>query len=154
MNIDTIAKIVLSAKTRSWFRERLLFNRHAAVSTDQLASVEHQLGIQLPGEFREWLLLAGYGDVDDVLSFRREWIRKIGSGPPANGVSFSQDILGNFYAFDVPLGRVYYLARSEPVFALLSGSFCEFMETLVARSYDLEGWIDSASTQEYDHKHS
>lgn len=153
MNIDAVAQIVLSAKTGSWFRERPLFKKHAAVSADQLAALEHQLGIQLPGEFREWLILAGYGDIKEELSFSPEWIRKVGSGPLAGGVSFSQDILGNFYVFDVPLGRVYYLARSEPVFALLSGGFREFVETLVARSYDLEGWIDSISTQGYDLEH-
>ena len=103
----------------------------------------------LPNDLRSWLLALGYGDIDEELSFRREWVARIESGQLKGGVRFAQDILGNFYAFDSN-GRIFFLSRSEPVFAAISKGFLEFIDELVRRDYKLVDWVNTLETQKYE----
>jgi hypothetical protein len=100
----------------------------------------------LPNDLRSWLLAVGYGDIDDELSFRREWLARIESGHLKGCARFAQDILGNFYAFDSS-GRIFFLSRSEPAFAAMSAGFLEFVEELVRRDYKLVDWVNTLETQ-------
>ncbi|WP_458237384.1 hypothetical protein [Pseudomonas sp. P5_A2_2] len=149
MSIDTIAKTVLSASRKGLFRHRPVFKAHARVSPEELRSLERKIGIPVPADLCDWLLEIGYGDIDEELSFREEWFAPIEKGQLKGGSRFAQDVLGNFYAFDSS-GRIYFLSRSEPVFAVMSKDFLEFAEDLIRRDYKLSEWIDRLETQRYE----
>ncbi|MHA6889849.1 hypothetical protein [Ralstonia pseudosolanacearum] len=116
MEIDTFEKTVLSASRKGLFRRRSVFKAYARVLPDERRSLERKIGIPVPIYLCDWLLSVGYGDIDEGLSFREEWFTPIEKGQLKGGARFAQDILGNFYAFDSS-GRIYFLSRSEPVFA-------------------------------------
>lgn len=103
----------------------------------------------MPASLRAWLLVAGYGDIDDEISFREDWFASIEGGQLKGGGTFAQDALGNMYAFDAT-GQIYYLCRSEPVYAAMSSDFSTFLEELVRRDYKLGEWVDSVETRQYD----
>ncbi|MHA6885355.1 hypothetical protein [Ralstonia pseudosolanacearum] len=149
MNIDTFAKTVLSASRKGLFRRRSVFKAYARVLPDELRSLERKIGIPVPIYLCDWLLAVGYGDIDEGLSFRKEWFAPIEKGQLKGGARFAQDILGNFYAFDSS-GRIYFLSRSEPVFAAMSKDFLEFVGELIRRDYKLGEWIDTLETQGYE----
>lgn len=111
--------------------------------------LEEEIGATLPIDLRNWLLALGYGDIDEELSFRREWLANIESGQLKGNARFAQDVLGNFYAFDSS-GCIFFLSRSEPVFAAMSKSFLGFIEELVRRDYKLVDWVNTLETQKYE----
>jgi hypothetical protein len=149
LDIGDLTKTVLSASRKGLLRRRPLFNLHAAVSADELSKLENEIGVPLPNEFRSWLLALGYGDIDEELSFRREWVASIESGQLKGGARFAQDILGNFYAFDAS-GRIFFLSRTEPAFGAMSTGFLEFIDELARRDYKLVDWINTLETQRYE----
>ena len=149
MEVDGLAKTVLSARRKGLLRKRPIFEPHAATSSDELSKLEEEIGTPLPNDLRSWLLALGYGDIDEELSFRREWIASIKTGHLKGSARFAQDILGNFYAFDSS-GRIFFLSRSEPVFAAMSKGFLEFIEELVRRDYKLVDWVNTLETQKYE----
>ena len=126
-----------------------MFKPYGATSSDELSKIEGELGTPLPSELRDWLLAVGYGDIDDELSFRRDWLAKVETGQLKGGARFAQDILGNFYAFDSS-GRIFYLCRSQPVFAAIAEGFLAFIEELTRRDYKLVDWVNSLETQKYE----
>ena len=149
LTIDELAKTVLSASRKGLFRKKPVFKAHATVSPEELGRLEKKVGIPVPTSLRDWLLAVGYGDIDEEMSFREEWFAPIEKGQLKGGVRFAQDVLGNFYAFDSP-GRIYFLSRSEPVFAPMSKDFLEFAGELVRRDYKLGAWIETLETQKYE----
>ena len=148
MNIDELAKTVLSASRKEMFRRKPLFEAHAAVLFDELEELERKIDAPLPASLRAWLLAVGYGDVDGKLSFREPWFAPIKTGQLKGGAIFAQDVLGNFYAFDSS-GCIFFLSRSEPAFAAMSDSFTEFIGELVRRDYKLGAWTDALEVQRY-----
>lgn len=149
LEVDELAKTVRSASRKGFLRRKSIFEPHAATSSDELSKLEEEIGTSLPNDLRNWLLVLGYGDIDEELSFRREWLASIESGHLKGGARFAQDILGNFYAFDSS-GRIFFLSRSEAVFAAMSKSFLEFIEELVRRDYKLVDWVNTLETQKYE----
>lgn len=149
LDIDSLAKTVLSASRKGLLRRKPIFKPDAATSSDELRKLEKEIGTPLPNDLRNWLLAVGYGDVGEELSFRRDWLASIESGYLKGGARFAQDILGNFYAFDSS-GRIFYLCRSEPVFAVMSKDFLGFIEELVRRDYKLVDWVNTLETQKYE----
>jgi len=149
LEINTLAKTVLSGSRKGMFRSKPIFKRYAATSFDELSKLEEQIGISLPNDLRDWLVVVGYGDIDEELSFRRDWIARIDSGQLKGGAQFAQDVLGNLYAFDSN-GHIFYLCRSEPVFAAMSKGFAEFIGELAKRDYKLVDWVNMLETQQYD----
>jgi hypothetical protein len=147
--IDALIKTVLTATRKGLFRAKPVFKPHARVSPEDLLALESSLGLVIPADLRAWLLAVGYGDVDDELSFRKEWFVLLEQGQLKGGATFAQDVLGNYYAFEGLHGRIYYLARSEAVYAPVAASFSEFMEGLVSRDYRLFDWVDTLETQQY-----
>jgi hypothetical protein len=146
--IEQLAKDVLSAGRKGLFRSKPLFKLYASVSTGELAEVEQVIGNSLPVDLRDWLTLLGYGDLDEVLSFRKEWFANIQTGPLKGSAIFAQDILGNFYAFDSS-DQIYFLSRSEAVFVMISKNFLEFIEEVVRRDYKLIEWVSALKGQKY-----
>ena len=147
--VDELVKIVLSASRKGLFRRRPIFKPYAATSSEELSMLEEEIGATLPIDLRNWLLALGYGDIDEELSFRREWLANIESGQLKGNARFAQDVLGNFYAFDSS-GCIFFLSRSEPVFAAMSKSFLGFIEELVRRDYKLVDWVNTLETQKYE----
>jgi hypothetical protein len=149
LDFDTLAKTVLSASRKGLLRKKPVFKPHAATSSAELSKLEADIGAPLPNDLRNWLLAVGYGDIDEELSFRREWLASIESGQLKGGARFAQDILGNFYAFDAS-GQIFFLSRAEPVFAAMSKGFLEFIEELVRRDYKLVDWVNTLEIQKYE----
>jgi hypothetical protein len=150
MTIDSLAKTVLAATRKGFFRQKPVFMPHSRASSDELLALEKGMGVVMPDDLRAWLVAVGYGDLSDQLSFRKEWIAPIEIGQLKGGARFAQDVLGNFYAFGSSGGTIYYLARSEAVFAPIATSFLGFIEELVRRDYDLANWIGTLETQKYE----
>ncbi|WP_093196248.1 SMI1/KNR4 family protein [Variovorax sp. YR750] len=149
LDIDGLTKTVLSASRKGLLRKKPIFKPYAATSSNELSKVEQEIGTAMPCDLRDWLLAVGFGDIDDELSFRRDWLAKIESGQLKGGARFAQDVLGNFYAFDSS-GCIFYLCRSEPVFAEISRNFLRFFEELIRRDYKLVDWVDALKTQKYE----
>jgi hypothetical protein len=149
MEFDILTKAVLSASRKSFLRQKPVFRAHETVLVDELSDLEKEIGVPLPSDIRKWLLVLGYGDIDEEMSFRKEWFATINTGQLKGGALFAQDILGNFYAFD-SYDRIYYLSRSQPVFATISTSFLEFIEELICRDYKLVDWVNTLETQRYE----
>jgi len=149
LHVDELAKTVLSASRKGLLRKKPIFKPHAVTSADELSKLEEEIGTPLPSDLRNWLLAVGYGDIDEELSFRRDWLAGIESGHLKGSARFAQDILGNFYAFDSG-GRIFYLCRSEPVFAVMSNGFLEFIDELIRRDYKLVDWVNTLETQKYE----
>lgn len=144
-----IATRLVSEKRESWFRSRPVFKRHAPVSSADLHLIEQEVGASLPADLREWLLEVGFGDLNEQLSFRREWFRPVEQGHLRGAVLFAQDDLGNFYAYVPASGDIIYFCRSSPEFAVLASSFRGFLEELEHRRLNLREWIDDLPTAPY-----
>ena len=148
--IENIAARILAGKRKRFFWCKPLFSRHASVFESDLTAVENELGCQLPKDLRSWLLIAGFGDVNDKLSFRREWFNVIDRGQLKGHVYFAQDILGNFYSFSTADGAIHFVSRSAPEYAELASGFLAFLEEFEMRGFILEEWTDGLSTLPYE----
>lgn len=149
LELESLAKTVLSASRKGFLRSKSVFKPHAATSTRELSELAEEIGIPLPNDLQVWLLAVGYGDIDEELSFRREWFARIESGQLKGGARFAQDILGNFYAFNSD-ERIIFLSRSQSAYAVMSKGFLEFIDELVRRDYKLIDWVNTLETQWYD----
>jgi len=149
VTVEALSVQVLATFRRRFLWKRPVFLRYSAASLDGLRSVQKEIGAELPAQLMEWLLLVGYGDLGEDLSFRQEWFMRVSSGELTGAVIFAQDILGSFYAFDAS-GRIYYFPRTESAYAFVSKDFLSFMEELVQRNYELVEWMDTLPTDAYD----
>ena len=140
---------VLAAKQKHLLRWKPVFRLYQSTTEAELSTVEQQLGCKLPSDLREWLLQAGFGDINDDLAFRREWFRRDSEGPFAGLVFFAQDILGNFYAFEPSSGSITFISRTAPECGVISPSFASFMEELERREFKLIAWVDSFNLRPY-----
>ena len=108
------------------------------------------MGCQLPESLRSWLLLAGYGDINQELSLREEWFSVVDRGQLKGHVFFAQDILGNLYSFSPVDGGIHYVCRSSPEYAFMAENFSVFLEQLERRSFKLEEWTNGLGVIEYE----
>ena len=148
--MEALAECILSGRRKRLLGSKPLFVRYRAVSADGLRQLEAQLGIQFPESLQQWLLLVGYGDVKEDLSFRAEWFSLVENGALKGNVIFAQDILGNFYAFDPQGGKVFFFSRSTPEYAAIAMDFQSFMEELERREFKIIDWMDSLPLLPYD----
>ena len=132
---------ILNARRKGLFNSRPLFVPYQP-ATD-LAEVQDRIGTPLPDALKNWLVLCGYGDLDEVLSFRSAWFKVIDRGELSGHVIFAEDILGNFYSFSPIDGSVHVVVRSAPEYAWLAADFLAFIEELERRDFQLQAWIDS-----------
>jgi hypothetical protein len=147
--IEQLAKALIAASRKGFLKKKPMFELYEPTSLSDLNCLALQLGIGLPSDLCWWLNALGYGDINEELSFRRDWFAIIETGQLKGGVRFAQDILGNFYAFNSS-GAVYYLSRSEPVFAALSVNFLGFISDLVSRDFKVVDWVNGLETQRYE----
>lgn len=144
-----LARTIQSASRKGWFRRTPVFTPYSTCSPQDLSELEETLDVRIPTHLRDWLLIAGYGDIDGELSIRKDWFVKIESGPLVDCAQFAQDSCGNFYAFD-ETGQVFFLSRSEPVFARMAQNFAEFIEELIQRNYKINDWTDTLELDDYE----
>ena len=140
--MDEIAKTILSAKRRRFLRSRPVFEHYAPVSEAELFQLATSLNFKFATGLAKWLLLAGYGDIDETLSFREYWFSVIDGEPLCGLVAFAQDIAGNRYAFNPKDGCVYFCPPEQAAFRI-SDNFPSFMRELIRRDYRLKEWMDS-----------
>lgn len=138
-------------KTRSkWFRVRPIFEPFQPVDASEIERIEIKVGCALPHELKAWLLAVGYGDVDEVLSFRYEWFHVIDKGHLTGSVIFAQDNLGSFYAYSGENGNIHYFERSSANYATVAPNFGVFMEQLEQRDFKLSEWMDTLELLPYE----
>lgn len=143
--MDEIAKTILSAKRRRFLRSRPIFERFAPVSEEELFRLAMGLNFKFATGLAKWLLLAGYGDIDETLSFRKDWFSVIDRVPLNGHVSFAQDIAGNRYVFNQTDGSVHYIRHPDQLAARISDDFPSFLQELIRRDYQLNEWMGSIS---------
>ena len=139
---------ILSAQRKHLFGSKPLFEKYRAAS--DVANIETKIGASLPATLKAWLAAVGYGDLNEVLSFRSEWFNIIDRCELKGHVIFAQDIVGNFYSFARADGAIHFISRSAPEFAFLAKHFGAFMEELEQRNFQLEEWTGSLKPQRYD----
>ena len=145
-----IAERLLSRIKKGWLKSKPLFEHWRAVTENDIALAEQKVGVALPNDLRAWLLFVGYGDINEDLSFRFEWLKPVESGELRGAVMFAQDTLGNFYAWSPPDERIVFFSRSESKYAVLARDFRTFMEKLERRDYDVLTWVKTLAGQPYD----
>lgn len=141
--MDEIVKIILSAKRRRLLRSRPVFERYNPVSEAELFRLATGLNFKFSLGLSKWLLLAGYGDIDEILSFRENLFSVINGGPLDGYISFAQDVAGNRYAFNPADGSIYYISQAEQFSAQISSDFPSFLQELIRRDYQLTAWMES-----------
>ncbi len=146
---ETINRI-LTAKHKRLFGTKPVFELYEPVSESELVEIENQLEILLPAPLRTWYLKAGFGDIDEVLSFRKEWLSVMDRGELKHHVVFAQNDLGDIFAFAPNDGEIYYICRSAPEYGLMASDFAAFIEELENRTFQLQEWIDDIKTSPYD----
>ena len=144
-----LAERLLNRSEKIWLRAKPLFEPYRQVSETDIALAEEKIGAALPADLRDWLLLAGYGDIDGNLSFRFEWLSRVEQGRRGGALLFAQDILGNFYAYAETDGSIVFFSRSAPEYAVLAPSFRTFMEELERRDYKIMEWVESLAGLPY-----
>ena len=140
--MEEIVKIILSAKRRRLLRSRPVFQRHAPVSEAELFHLATGLNFKFSLGLSKWLLLAGFGDIDENLSFRKDLFSVINEEPLDGYVSFAQDVAGNRYAFNPEDGSIYFISHPEKRSARISSDFPSFLQELIRRDYQLTAWMD------------
>jgi hypothetical protein len=150
--MDTIADKIMRAQRRSFFRSRPVFDRFSDVTDEELCELETRIKCKLPASLRQWLLIAGYGDINESLSFRENWFQMIDRGQLEGSIIFAQDILGSFYAFNPHNEEIFYISRSHHAYASVASNFLSFMQELITRDYQIEQWMDSLDFEKYDWK--
>jgi hypothetical protein len=146
--MESVFARILNTRRKRFLGSKPLFEPHKA-ATD-IPDVEARVGASLPERLSAWLLAAGYGDINEVLSFRSEWFSVIERGELKGHVMFAQDILGNFYSFSPADGAIHFICRSAPEYAFLAKHFGAFLEELERRDFQLEAWTNSLDAQRYD----
>lgn len=144
--IDTI----LSAKRKRFLRSQPIYQTTARVSEMDLFRVARNLNCKLTVGLSKWLLSAGYGDIENSLSFREDWFCLINHPPLPNLVAFAHDNLDNLYAYNPKDGSIYFVGNNEAGYARLADDFIAFLQELAQRDYDLAGWREGLTLERYE----
>jgi len=146
---EEITARILAGRRRRLFGSSPLYEPYRGVAGSDLDAVEKRLGHVLPEGLRSFLLVAGYGDINEVLSLREDWFSVIESGELAGHVTFAQDDGGNFYTFCPTDGRVHFVCRSFPEYAPMAAGFYEFLRELEQHSFHIEAWTSGLNCLPY-----
>ena len=141
--IDTI----LADKRKRFLIKKPIYQTSSRVNEMDLFRIAKKLDCKLSVGLSKWLLTAGYGDIEQSLSFREDWFCLLENGPLQGKVAFAQDNKENTYAYDPKDGAIYFVGQGG--YARMTDDFNQFLEELVKRKYDLAGWRDSLQLQHY-----
>ena len=145
--MEPLVQRILNAERKRLFGSRPVFKPFKPAA--DLSALEKRLGVSLPTQLRNWLSSVGYGDIDEVLSFRTEWFSVIDRGELKGHVTFAQDDLGNVYSFSPTDGGIHFVSRTSPEFAFIAKDFATFLEEFERRDFQLGAWIDSLEVRRY-----
>ena len=140
--MDKIVKVILSAKRRKLLRSRPVFERHAPVSEAELFRLAKGLNFKFTLGLSKWLLLAGYGDIDNTLSIRENMFVVTPAESLEGHVLFAHDIADNRYTFSQKDGSIYCIYPDNTV-VRVSDNFPSFLQELIRHDYKLSEWMSS-----------
>ena len=141
--MDEIAQTILSAKRRRLLRSHPVFERFAPVSEAELFHIATGLNFKFILGLSKWLRVAGYGDIDGMLSFREEYFSIVNGGPIDGYVMFARDIAGNRYAFNPSDGSIFLVSDPQQAPAQIASDFPSFLQELIKRDYRLTEWVEN-----------
>lgn len=141
--IDTI----LADKRKRFLVKKPIYQTSSRVNEMDLFRIAKKLDCKLSVGLSKWLLTAGYGDIEQSLSFREDWFCLLENGPLKGKVAFAQDDKENTYAYDPKDGAIYFVGQDG--YARMADDFNEFLQELVNRRYNLAEWRDSLDLQHY-----
>jgi hypothetical protein len=134
----------LQVATRpSWLGRRPVWRPHASTSLEELRQVGLRLQIAIPQDLVQLLLELGFGDIHEELSFRKEWLTKVQTGPLVGHLIFAQDERGSFYTADPESGAIHFLSRSEFGYCRLASHFTHFLEQAAAHEFKVMAWAEA-----------
>ncbi len=136
-------KTILAAKRRHFLHNKPVFTFFAPAAEMELFLTARKLNCKLSVNLSRWLRAAGYGDINETLSFRHDHFAVVAEGALAGCVTFARDELGNSYAFSQKDGGIYYIDRHGDSYARMADDFAAFLQELVQRDYNLAQWRDS-----------
>jgi hypothetical protein len=148
--IQQLASTYLAARRKGWFSSGPIVEDRKLASAAEVATLEASLGCSIPEDMRGWLTTVGFCTFNDELNFQAHWFRRITKGHSAGAVIFAQDELGSCYAYLPSNGQIVYFARSEPAYAVLAGSFHDFLQQLEEKGYRAVDWVESLKLLPYD----
>lgn len=138
--------IILTGKRRRFLRSKPIYETTSRVSEMELFQIAQKLDCKMALGLSKWLLTAGYGKIEQSLSFHRDWFCLLDNAPLKGYVAFAQDDLNNIYAYDPDSGAIYFI-NVNGHYARLSDDFSLFLKELVERDYNLAAWRDSLELQ-------
>lgn len=144
--IDT----VLSAKRKRFLSRKPIYQTSARASEMGLFRIARQLDCKLTLGLSKWLLEAGYGDIENSLSFREDWFCLVSHPPLPSLVAFAHDDADNIYAYDPKDDTIYFIAADNGGYARLSDDFQKFLEELIRRDYKVAEWRDSLQLDAFE----
>lgn len=136
--IDTI----LTGKRKRFLRSKPIYETSSRATEMELFQIAQKLNCKMALGLSKWLLTAGYGDIEQTLSFRRDWFCLLSNGPLKGYVVFAHDDQNNIYAYEPEDGAIYFVNLNGD-YARLADDFCAFLQKLVERDYNLAAWRDS-----------
>lgn len=135
---------------KSFFGRKPMYKPHAVVTDIDLTSAEEAIRCTLPSSLKELLCSIGYGDLNNELSFRKEWWQVLEVGQLKGNVVFAQDDRGNLYTFSPDTGEVHYIDRFDGSYAQLAPSFDLFLRGLMDRNFEVVYWAEHLPQQPYE----
>ena len=145
-----LTEAILGAKRKSFLRQRPIFERFAAASTEDVLALERELGCSIFPDLRYWLVTAGFGDLDQTLSIRSSWFNRWSPGNELDLAIFATDELADRYAFEPTSGEIVFFSVGEHGHAKLANSFEEFLSELVRRDYKIIDWTTGLDLQFFE----
>jgi hypothetical protein len=131
------------ATRRTWLGRRPVWQRHQSTSVEELSRVGQGLQLAIPEDLVQFLVELGFGDINDELSFRKEWLTTVQTGPLVGQLIFAQDDRGDFYTADPESGAIHFLSRSEFGYCRLASSFSQFLEQAAAQDFKVVEWAEA-----------
>ena len=137
------------ATRATWLGRTPVWRRHAPTSHEELRQVGLRMQIALPEALTQLLVELGFGDINEELSFRKEWLTKVQTGPLIGQLIFAQDDRGNFYTADPRSGAIHFLSRSTFGYCRLASDFSHFLEQAADREFRIVEWAETEPLVQY-----
>lgn len=147
--MHSVYETLHNARRKGLFGSKPMWEPYAPASDDVLLQRCRDIGANLPADLGNFLSHFGFGNLNDELSFRREWLAKVQGGPLDGHVIFAQDDRGNFYTANADTGAVHYLDRFTPGFASLAPTFAAFLREAAERQFKVVAWAESLPLAPY-----
>ncbi len=136
-------KTILAARRKSFLSSKPIFHYSSPATEMDLFMTARKLDCKLAVGLCQWLRAAGYGDINDVLIFRPEYMAAVTHGALTGYITFAHDEAGNAYAFKPGDGGIYFISQHESAYARMADDFRSFLQELIRRDYNLAAWREA-----------